>query len=105
MPRPGRPFYWLAGMFLMVRAAAFTAVGGFDERYFLYCEDYDLSARLFNAGYPIAQVQAARAVHDAQRDSHRSLRHLKLHVVSLLKVWTSVAFWRVWRHDIRNRRS
>jgi len=102
-PRPGQPFYWLAGMFLMVRSSAFQAVGGFDERYFLYCEDYDLSARLFNAGHALVQVQGAIAIHDAQRDSRRSLKHLGLHLSSLVKVWASPAFWRVWWHDVRIR--
>lgn len=94
--RPGN-FYWLAGMFLMVRSDVFSALGGFDERYFLYCEDYDLSARLYNAGHGIVQVSSVRAVHDAQRDSHRSFKHLKLHLTSLLKVWTSRAFWQICR--------
>lgn len=100
-PRPGKPFYWLAGMFLVARASAFAQVGGFDERFFLYCEDYDLSARLFNAGHSLVQVPTARALHDAQRDSRRSWRHLRLHVTSLAKVWASAAFWRVWWHDFR----
>lgn len=98
---PGKPFYWLAGMFLVVRASAFAAVGGFDERFFLYCEDYDLSARLFNAGHTLMQVPTAHALHDARRDSRRSLRHLRLHIASLAKVWSSGAFWRIWWHDLR----
>lgn len=93
--RRGGPFYWLAGMCLVIDARAFAAVGGFDERYFLYCEDYDLCARLYGAGYALAVEPRARIVHDAQRDSHRSLRHLAWHVGSLLRVWRSPAFWRV----------
>ena len=93
--RRGAPFYWLAGMCLLVRADAYRRIGGFDERFFLYCEDYDLCARLYVAGYAIAVVDVARIAHAAQRHSHRSPRHLYWHVVSLLKVWTSTAFWRV----------
>lgn len=90
------PFYWLAGMFLMVKADEFRKLGGFDERYFLYCEDYDLSARTYIAGNSIALIASTRAIHDAQRDSHRSFSHLKLHLTSLLRVWTSRAFWRIY---------
>lgn len=100
----GQRFYWLAGMFLFADAGVFREMAGFDERYFLYCEDYDLSARIFNAGHALVQVREAEVLHDAQRDSHRSLRHLKLHVVSLLKVWLSAAFWRVYWHDLMLRR-
>lgn len=91
----GTPFYWVAGMFMAVSAEAFRRVGGFDERFFLYCEDYDLCARLYNAGYGIEVDFNTRVVHDAQRDSHRSRKHLSWHISSLLKVWLSGAFWRV----------
>lgn len=93
--KPGSTFFWVAGMCLLLPSDAYRRVGGFDERFFLYCEDYDLCARLYNQGYAIAVVPDACIVHEAQRDSHRSLRHLRWHLVSLLRVWTSAAFWRV----------
>jgi GT2 family glycosyltransferase len=85
---------WYAGMFMLVRAEAFRDVGGFDERYFLYYEDADLCARLRLAGYRLVQDSGVRAVHDAQRTSHRSFRYLKWHVESLLRLWLSATFWR-----------
>lgn len=89
--QPG--FYWIAGMFMLFPAAAYRAVGGFDERFFLYCEDFDICARLRRAGYDILIEPGAAAVHDAQRDSGRSLKHLRRHLESLLRVWTSSAYW------------
>lgn len=91
----GAPFYWLAGMCIMFNSAAYRAVGGFDERFFLYGEDYDISARLYDAGYKLAVDQNVVVCHDAQRDSHRSLMHLRRHVESLLRIWLSKIFWRV----------
>jgi GT2 family glycosyltransferase len=91
----GRSFYWIAGMFFLVRSDVFGAIGGFDERYFLYCEDYDLCARLVLHERPPKFVPEAQVVHLAQRDSHRRWRHLRWHLTSLFKVWTSAAFWRV----------
>ena len=88
-------FYWLAGMFMLFSARAFRQVGGFDERFFLYCEDYDICARLWRAGFVLGVGQDSVAVHDAQRNSRRSIRYLAMHATSLLKVWTSAAFWRV----------
>ncbi|CAN5255683.1 glycosyltransferase family 2 protein [soil metagenome] len=85
---------WVAGMFMLVRSAAFTAVGGFDRRFRLYCEDFDLCARLRLAGFDFIVVDAASVVHEARRDSHRSMRHLAWHLQSLLKVWLSATFWR-----------
>jgi Predicted glycosyltransferases len=94
----GKPFRWVAGMCLLIDSAAFRAVGGFDERYFLYCEDYDLCARFYNSGYKVVLDQGSRIIHDAQRGSHRSKRYLYWHVSSLLRVWSSRAFWQIVFH-------
>jgi len=91
----GSPFRWLAGMCLLIDSTAFRAVGGFDERYFLYCEDYDLCARLYNMGYKLVLDRDSAVTHDAQRGSHRSGRYLYWHLSSLLRVWTSRPFWQI----------
>jgi GT2 family glycosyltransferase len=93
--RSAESFFWIAGMFMLFPSDVFRAVGGFDERFFLYCEDYDICARLHLAGYTLLVDPATRVVHDAQRDSHRSMKHMRLHLTSLLKVWMSSAFWRI----------
>ena len=56
---------WLSGSCLLVRWDAFDAVGGFDERYFMYLEDVDLGDRFTRAGYdnvfcPTATITHAR---------------------------------------------
>lgn len=89
-------FYWLAGMFLLFNSDAYRGVGGFDERFFLYYEDYDICARLHQAGFAVLASHRAQAVHDAQRTSHRSMKYLKWHIRSLLRVWSSELFWALW---------
>jgi len=91
---PSRVPHWLAGMFLFVSSAAFREVGGFDERFFMYCEDFDLCARLRLDGWEFEVADDAVVVHMAQRASHRSRRHLFWHLTSLTRMWTSSAFWR-----------
>ena len=54
---------WVSGACMLIRRAAFEAVGGFDERYFLYWEDADLCRRLRARGHEIRYVPAAAAVH------------------------------------------
>jgi GT2 family glycosyltransferase len=88
---------WVAGMFMLFRREAFERVGGFDERYFLYYEDIDVCARLRLAGYDVRVVPAARAVHDAQRRSHRDLRYLAAHLRSALRYFTSDTYTRIMR--------
>jgi len=54
------------GALLVVRASAFRAVGGFDERYFLYREETDLCARLRTAGWQVRHLPSASAEHIGQ---------------------------------------
>ncbi|MGH9225877.1 MAG: glycosyltransferase family 2 protein [Acidimicrobiales bacterium] len=54
---------WVSGSCFLVRRAAYEAVGGFDERYFMYAEDVDLCWRLWRAGWRIAYEPAGRVVH------------------------------------------
>lgn len=89
---------WLAGMFLVFRSDAFRRLGGFDKKFFLYCEDADISARtvLYSSGF--AYCSQATVVHDARRASRSALRPLLWHLSSLLKFWLSPTFWLYWRH-------
>lgn len=85
---------WVKGMFMLMPADAFRAVGGFDERYELYCEDFDLCARLMLQGWSVDHHADIRVHHQWQRDSRRSSAHLQRHLLSLWRMWTSAVFWR-----------
>ena len=58
-----RPVGWLSGSCLLVRRSAFSQVGGFDERYFMYMEDVDLGDRLGKAGWLSVYVPSAEVLH------------------------------------------
>lgn len=61
--RGGARVDWVSGACMLVRRRALEAVGGFDERYFLYWEDADLCRRLRAAGWSVRYVPAARVRH------------------------------------------
>lgn len=63
---------WLSGACLLVRRPAFEAIGGFDEGFFLYCEDTDLCARLREAGHETRFVPDATAWHQEGSSAPRS---------------------------------
>jgi N-acetylglucosaminyl-diphospho-decaprenol L-rhamnosyltransferase len=54
---------WAVGAFLLVRREAWDAVGGFDERQWMYAEDLDLGWRLARAGWATRYVPAAVVEH------------------------------------------
>jgi len=99
--KPGYPIPavpdWIPGLFMLFRTDAYRQIEGFDaRRYFMYGADFDICARLLLAGWRIQIAEDLRARHEAQRASHRSRRHLWWHATSLLKVWASGPFWRLW---------
>ena len=65
---------WLSGACMLIRRDAFTAAGGFDERFFLYWEDADLCRRLRNRGFQVRYVPGASAVHQVGRSSQTARR-------------------------------
>lgn len=82
---------WVAGMCMLFRSADYGRLKGFDQGYFLYYEDVDVCVRAWKAGMKIIACPSVAVVHDARRDSHRSLRHLRWHLASMgryfLKHW------------------
>lgn len=60
---PGPYLPWLSGACLLVSAELWRRTGGFDDDYFLYWEDVDLSARVTAAGGTLRVVEEAVAVH------------------------------------------
>jgi GT2 family glycosyltransferase len=82
---------WLVGAFLFIRAEAFRALGGFDERFRLYCEDVDLGLRLRESGWRILRIESAKVLHQTQRHSHTSWNYTLLHISSLLRLWGKFA--------------
>lgn len=54
---------WLQGACLLLRVDALRQVKGFDERFFLFYEDVDLSRRLAEAGWGLGTCGEATVVH------------------------------------------
>jgi GT2 family glycosyltransferase len=61
-PRTG-PDRWLTGACLLIDRASWDRLGGFDDSYFLYWEDVDLSQRFLELGGELAVLDDLVAVH------------------------------------------
>jgi N-acetylglucosaminyl-diphospho-decaprenol L-rhamnosyltransferase len=62
-PARARDVDWVSGAAVWLRRAALDAVGGWDERYFMYVEDVDLCWRLRRSGWRVAYEPAGTVEH------------------------------------------
>jgi hypothetical protein len=66
------------GAFLLIRRALFDALGGFDQRFFLYYEDADICLRARQAGWEVVHFAGAGVRH-AGGGSTRNAKAARLH--------------------------
>jgi GT2 family glycosyltransferase len=91
-PERPRLVPWAIGAFLLVRRAAFTQVGGFDEAQWLGAEDLDLGWRLHQTGWRTYYEPAARVRHE------ESAATAQVWGEALPVQWQRAAYaWMVWR--------
>ncbi len=82
---------WVNAACLVLPTTVWLRVGGFDERYYMYCEDVDLCARIRLQGLALSSANT-EVVHGAERASRRHWRHLSWHVLSLMRLWSSPSY-------------
>lgn len=74
----------LSGCFMLFRSQTLIELGGFDERFFMYFEDIDISRRCAESFgtiyYPLATI-----THKHERASYSSNHLLKVHIRSAIK--------------------
>jgi GT2 family glycosyltransferase len=81
-----------SGCCMFVRGSTLRAVGGFSPRFFLYFEDYDLSARLAGHG-ALRWVPDVRITHAGGFTARRGWRHVRLFLASAARYF-SIHGWR-----------
>lgn len=81
-----RPMFvpYLSGCFMFLRTDALGQVGLFDERFFMYPEDIDLTRRLA-AKFATAYYPRVHVIHRHGAASHKSLRMFILHALNIVK--------------------
>ena len=75
---------YLLGSFLFFRVSALERCGLFDERFFMYPEDIDISRRLSECAGAVF-FGGAEIVHHHQAASRRSGRMLRIHLVNMAR--------------------
>lgn len=82
-----------SGCFMLFRTTALQAIKGFDERYFLYFEDFDISIRVRAYGL-IAYLPALQVLHHGGNSAKKGLRHILMFARSGLRFFHSHG-WRL----------
>jgi len=75
---------YLSGCFMFIRTEVLKEVGLFDERFFMYLEDTDLSRRIHMVAktiyYPYVHIY-----HEYEKGSYKNLKLLSYHISSTIK--------------------
>jgi GT2 family glycosyltransferase len=94
---------FLSGCFMLLRNEALQTVGPFDERFFLYFEDTDLSRRIHRkfktVYYPNVAIQ-----HIHERQSYKTLKLFWHHIVSAIHYFNKWGWFTDLERDMMNKK-
>jgi GT2 family glycosyltransferase len=74
----------VSGCFMLFRTEVLKKLGGFDSRYFLYFEDYDLSLRTHDMAR-VVYVPTVRVLHDGGGAARKGSAHIRMFAASTCK--------------------
>ncbi|MGJ8688765.1 MAG: glycosyltransferase [Gammaproteobacteria bacterium] len=83
----------ISGCFMLFKTQALKAVKGFDERYFLYFEDFDLSLRAHEVG-ALAYLPTMKIVHLGGNSAKKGAKHIAMFARSGVRFYNTHG-WRL----------
>ena len=89
---------YLSGCFMFLRMSAVQDVGLFDEQFFMYAEDIDMTRRIHKK-YKTLYYPCTTIYHTFTRGSRKSLRLLRIHVVNIMLYFNK---WGWFKDEERN---
>ena len=79
------------GCFFVMRTEAFRRMGGFDEGYFMYVEDADITRKAQEYG-KVMYVPEAHVYHAWHRDTKKKWKNFWMQIRSMLRYWRKWGF-------------
>ncbi|NRB80977.1 MAG: glycosyltransferase family 2 protein [Saccharospirillaceae bacterium] len=77
---------WAAGSFLSFKVIHYKTLRGFDEQYFMYCEDIDICYRSYLSGVSLVYYPEIIATHFAEHANRKFFsKHFYWHVSSVVR--------------------
>jgi len=90
---------WIMGSAMMIRKSDFKKIGGFDERFFMYFEDVDLSRRFWKNGLKVIYFPKSKMYHYHFQSSKKKTflnsllsKYARIHIGSALKYFLKYRF-------------
>ncbi len=83
---------YLSGCFMLFRVSALRRIGLFDERFFMYPEDIDITRRM-HAVFRTVYYPNFEVVHDHARASYKSKHMLWIHLTNTVRYFNKWGWW------------
>ena len=84
---------YLSGCFMLLRIEAVKQARLFDERFFMYPEDMDLTRRI-HRNYLTVYFPHATIIHNHEKASYKSLKMLWIHMVNMCRYFNKWGWFR-----------
>jgi len=94
---------YISGCFMIVKLEVIKQIGGFDENFFMYPEDIDLSRRIAEK-YKILHYPKVEIVHGWQRASRKSFSMLWTHIINICKYFNKWGWFYDPNCDVLNKK-
>lgn len=89
------------GAFFMIKRELFHALGGFDERFFMYSEETDLAKRAWKSGFRIVHYGPAKVVHLRGQSSNQNTHPASKNILDLKSVLYQSWYFYLQKHCSR----
>ena len=95
---------YLSGCFMFLRTSALKKVGFFDENFFMYPEDIDLTRRI-NKHFKTVCYPLVTVYHEHGKGSYKSLKMLKIHIVNIIRYFNKWGWFSDKERSLANKKT
>jgi hypothetical protein len=85
---------YASGSFMVFRSDIYKELKGFDDSFFMYLEDADITRRVNQISKAIFYPEA-RVIHAWERSGHKSLKFAKITIQSMI-IYFNKWGWKLW---------
>ena len=93
---------YLSGCFMLLRTEAVLQARLFDERYFMYPEDIDLT-RTIHRDWLTLYLPSVTVIHHHAKSSYHSLRYLWIHIINMCRYFNKWGWFSDTERDVFNK--